>query len=68
MNNNWASDIRDGVLCYVWNDGQANPNKKIMVVKSIDPNTGMFNDGWSCVYYKYAEPIPLDYIKQYCIE
>ena len=55
-----------GCLCYVWNEITNNPNKKIMVIKRVHPDTKMFNDGWSCVYYKNAEPIGVD-IKKYLI-
>lgn len=61
----WKENIGEGVLCHVWNDDQLNPHKNIMIVRKIHPDTGMFNGGWSCVYYKYAEPIKYEDIKKY---
>ena len=57
-----------GCLCYVWNEEQNNPNKKIMIVKNVrrENSPCFFNDGWSCVYYRNAEPISED-IKKYLI-
>ena len=48
-----------GCLCYVWNEEPNNPNKKIIIVKNINKENYpcIFNDGWSCVYYKNAEPV-----------
>jgi len=61
----WKENLGEGVLCHVWNDDQLNPHKNIMIVRSIHPETGMFNGGWSCIYYKYAEPIKYEDIKKY---
>jgi len=52
-----------GCLCYVWNKSNFNPNKRIMIVRKINKETKMFNDGWSCVFYEFAEPIMLKEIE-----
>lgn len=57
-----------GCLCEVWSDEQKNPNKKLMIVRKIDENNNMiFNDGWSCVHYKYARPVAIKEIEKYIL-
>lgn len=54
-----------GCLCYVWNEEVKNPFKKLIIIRSINKVNYpfIFNDGWSCVHYKNAEPVSMDIIK-----
>lgn len=65
---NWTENLGEGVLCRVWNDETTNPDKVIKIIREISPDTGMFNDGWSCVFWKYAEPIKLEEIEKYILK
>lgn len=61
----WFNSLGEGVLCRVWNDDTLNPDKVLKIIRYIHPETGMFNDGWSCVFWQYAEPVTMEEIQKY---